>query len=106
MRVARLPVLFGFALALPAAVGAAAAADAGNGGAIAARWCAGCHASAPGRPRSDADPPTFAMIARHPDLDAARLAAFLMTPHPRMPDMSLTRREIEDLAAHIKAQAR
>jgi hypothetical protein len=32
------------------------------------------------------------------------LAYFLLTPHPRMPDMGLTRSEAADLAAYIKNQ--
>ncbi|MGL4242340.1 MAG: c-type cytochrome [Beijerinckiaceae bacterium] len=81
-------------------------ADADRGAGIAARWCANCHAIAPAQRRNDADPPELSRIGRQPDFDAAKLTAFLMTPHPRMPDMSLSRREIEDLVAFIRAQAK
>lgn len=84
----------------------AVAADAERGGVLAARWCAHCHAVAPGQRRNDADPPDFGSIGRNPGLDAAALSAFLMTPHPRMPDLSLSRREIEDLVAYIRTRAR
>jgi mono/diheme cytochrome c family protein len=106
MRLARAAMWSSLALLLAGVPAAGLAADAGNGGAIAARWCANCHAVTPGQRRSDTDPPAFAQIARNPAMDAAALGAFLMTPHPRMPDMSLSRREIEDLVAFIKAQGK
>jgi mono/diheme cytochrome c family protein len=98
--------LVGFTALLVMGPGGAAAADAANGGVIAARWCAHCHAVAPGSQRSDAGPPSFAQIGRNPAMDAGALAAFLTAPHPRMPDLSLTRREIDDLLAFIRAQAK
>jgi hypothetical protein len=48
----------------------------------------------------------FATIARRPGFDAAKIALFLLTPHPKMPDMSLTRPEAADLAAYIGSLAR
>jgi mono/diheme cytochrome c family protein len=98
---------FGASVAVAAGLaGGAAAADVERGAAIAARWCANCHAVGPAVRRSDADPPAFAQIGRQPDLDAGKLRAFLMTPHPRMPDMALTRQEIEDLVAFIRSEVR
>jgi hypothetical protein len=41
------------------------------------------------------------MIAKRPSFDAARLALFLLDPHPKMPNMSLARDEASDLAAYI-----
>ncbi|MGP0091373.1 MAG: c-type cytochrome [Xanthobacteraceae bacterium] len=83
------------------------AADANNGERLARRWCVGCHVVAPDqrRPATDAAP-TFATIASRPGFDAARVALFLLDPHPKMPDMSLTRNEAADLAAYIKTLAR
>jgi hypothetical protein len=45
--------------------------------------------------------PPFESIAKRPDFDAAKIAVFLLDPHPKMPDMSLTRNEAVDLAAFI-----
>jgi hypothetical protein len=45
--------------------------------------------------------PPFATVAARPDFDAGKLAIFLLDPHPKMPDMSLTRSEAADLAAYI-----
>jgi mono/diheme cytochrome c family protein len=78
------------------------AADADNGSRLAHRWCEACHVVTPTqrRPTTDQAPP-FATIANRPDFDAAKIALFLLDPHPKMPDMSLTRMEAADLAAYI-----
>jgi mono/diheme cytochrome c family protein len=86
-----------------ASVGATTAfgADAGNGLQLARRWCASCHIiESDQRTGSEAAPP-FATIARLPDFGASKIAFFLLYPHPKMPDMSLTRAEAADLAAYI-----
>ena len=46
----------------------------------------------------------FSEIAKDPNFDGTRLAFFLLDPHPRMPNMSLTRSEAADLAAFIIRQ--
>lgn len=78
------------------------AADPQNGDRLAHRWCEACHVVSPTqrRPATDQAPP-FATIARMPNFDAARIALYLLNPHPRMPDMNLTRAEAADLAAYI-----
>jgi mono/diheme cytochrome c family protein len=80
----------------------ARAADPANGERLAQRWCAACHvvSRAPSGSATDQAPP-FATVARTPGLDAARIALFLLNPHPKMPDMGLTRAEAADLAAYI-----
>jgi mono/diheme cytochrome c family protein len=84
----------------------AAAADAAHGEVLAKRWCASCHIVAPDQTSGSTQAAPFSTIARRPDLDAARLAYFLLEPHPKMPSMSLSRSEAADLAAYIKAQGR
>lgn len=88
------------ALSLPVA---AEAADAANGKKLATRWCAACHVVSPEQTRANADAPTFADVARR--YDATRLARFLSSPYPRMPDMSLTQPEITDLVTYIRSLA-
>jgi mono/diheme cytochrome c family protein len=78
----------------------ALAADAENGMQIARRWCASCHVVASNQ-RTASEAPPFAAIAKSPDFDASKVAFFLLNPHPKMPDMSLTRNEAADLAAYI-----
>lgn len=81
---------------------AAMAADPHNGERLAHRWCEGCHvvSATQQRPASDQAPP-FATIARLPHFGAREIALYLLTPHPKMPDMNLTRTEAGDLAAFI-----
>jgi len=81
----------------------AAAADAANGAAIAQRWCTSCHVigeqTAGGVPQG---PPSFRSIAAK-DTDDGQLRVFLSHPHGAMPDLALTRVEIEDLIAYISS---
>jgi mono/diheme cytochrome c family protein len=77
------------------------AADADNGSRLARRWCAPCHVGTPNQVGVTGEAPPFAGIARRPDFDAAKLALFLLDPHPKMPDMGLSRTEAADLAAYI-----
>ena len=51
--------------------------------------------------RASADVATFASVASRPDFSAAQLIFFLLDPHPKMPNLSLTRVEAADLAAYI-----
>lgn len=70
---------------------------------IAEIWCATCHQVSDDQATANTDAPAFAAVAeKYPGDDGlAALAAFLADPHPVMPDMSLTRREIADLVAYI-----
>jgi mono/diheme cytochrome c family protein len=77
------------------------AADARNGNRLAHRWCQPCHVVAANQHRPTEEAPPFATIASKPDFDPARVALFLLDPHGKMPDMSLTRVEAADLAAYI-----
>jgi mono/diheme cytochrome c family protein len=79
----------------------AGAADAYNGGQIARRWCEPCHVVAGDQQGTTGEAPPFASIAKRPGFDTGQLAMFLLDPHPKMPDMSLTRIEAGDLAAYI-----
>ena len=78
------------------------AADAAKGGVIAKRWCAACHMVSSDQTKASPDVPGFASIARKKPSDKA-LSAFLADPHPKMPDMNLTRGEIADITAYIKS---
>jgi mono/diheme cytochrome c family protein len=80
---------------------AAGAADAYNGGQIARRWCEPCHVVAGDQLGTTGEAPPFASIAKRPGFDTGQLAMFLLDPHPKMPNMSLTRLEAGDLAAYI-----
>ena len=84
----------------------ALAADAANGRQLAQRWCSACHVVGLDQRQGNPDVPTFGAIARKPDFDAARLALFLLDPHPKMPNMGLSRMEAADLAAYIATQGK
>lgn len=92
-------ILIGIA---PSLTTIAAAADVASGEATAKRWCVSCHAvsSAPQKVATEAAP--FVEIAGRPDFNAKTLSYFLLDPHPKMPDMSLTRNEATNLAAYIR----
>lgn len=78
------------------------AADADNGKRLAHRWCAACHVvSATQHSVTTDQAPPFATIAKIPGFNAAQVALFLLAPHPKMPDMELSRTEAGDLAAYI-----
>src|SRR5262252_1725838 len=85
---------------------AANAADADHGRTLARRWCATCHVVAANQQRPTGEAPPFAVIAKRTDFEATRLTNFLLDPHPKMPNMSLTRTEAADLVAYIATLAR
>lgn len=80
------------------------AADADQGETLAKRWCTGCHLVATDQKAATTDAPPFASIARRPDFDPAKIELFLRDPHPKMPNMTLSRAEAADIAAYIAAQ--
>jgi mono/diheme cytochrome c family protein len=94
--------VFGLAIAASGSASAAVA-DAGQGETIARRWCAACHVVANDQKQANADVASFAAAARHKT--NGELAAFLTDPHPKMPDMSLTREEIADIVAYMRSLA-
>lgn len=99
---------FGYLSAALAMIAASpsAAADASHGEQLARRWCASCHVVASNQRQPATEAPPFATIAKSTGFDANRLAFFLLAPHPKMPDMSLTRFEAGDIAAYIESFAK
>lgn len=77
--------------------------DAERGGQVAERWCSACHLVSDHQVRATTDAATFRGIAERSPEAIDALAAFLMDPHPPMPDLSLTRQEIRDLLAYIES---
>ena len=92
----------GLMIAATLATVPAFAADPDNGARIAHRWCAACHVVSATQHQSTTDQaPPFARIAKTPGFDAGKIALFLLDPHPKMPDMGLSRSDAADLAAYI-----
>ncbi len=92
--------------AVAALSSAGEAADAANGGTLAKRWCAACHLVASDQKSGSTQTPPFSAVAKMPGIDAAKISLYLLAPHPKMPDMNLSRGEAADLAAYIAAQGR
>ena len=79
------------------------AGDASAGRTIAERWCSSCHVVGPTQGSAPVDQaPPFASLALRPDFDESRLALLLLSPHPNMPKLALSRFEIADLAEYIR----
>lgn len=95
MRALAIAVLVSASLARPAYAG-----DAELGHQLAERWCTSCHAVDPGQV-GQTNVPSFAAIAAQHGGDGRWVRAWLMTPHPSMPDMSLTRIEIDNVVAYL-----
>ncbi|MGP9822244.1 c-type cytochrome [Salinarimonas sp. NSM] len=79
--------------------------DVAEGRAIAERWCASCHLVSPDQATAMDGVASFREVAERGPLGDGGLEAFLADPHPVMPDMSLTNREIADLTAYIDSLA-
>ncbi len=77
------------------------AGNAESGKRLANRWCSGCHSVEKSQEKQN-DVPTFAAIAAKHGHDKSWIRAWLMTPHPAMPDMNLTRAEIDDVSAYLE----
>jgi mono/diheme cytochrome c family protein len=76
--------------------------DPRQGQALAQEWCSSCHVIGPQQPRAGNDAvPSFASIAHMSSTTATSLKAFLETPHPPMPDLKLSRAQIDDIVAYI-----
>lgn len=91
----------GLTLALVAASSApAAAADVAMGEALTAQWCNQCHVVGNGSYGTDAAPP-LPVIARQKSQDREWIKAWLAAPHPPMPNLNLSRQEIDDIAAYL-----
>jgi cytochrome c len=91
-------------LALAAAPAASAAGDAAAGQALAQRWCTGCHVIDRSGHGPDIAPPFPAIAHRHHN-DEHWLRAWLAEPHPPMPNLNLSRAEIDDLVAYLQSFA-
>lgn len=76
--------------------------DASAGRRLAETWCGSCHVAGPATSRGVSNGvPTFAAIGNMRSTTRMSLRAFLQTPHARMPDLHLSRDEVDDLAAYI-----
>jgi cytochrome c len=92
-------------LAAMLAASGALAADANNGKHLAEMRCVTCHIVSPSGRRVVTDAPPFEAIARKFASNPDTLAFSIIDPHPRM-NVTLTRREAQDVAAYINTLAK
>lgn len=81
-----------------------APADPANGERLSRRWCAACHLIAADQTTASADAPSFQALADAPKKTPDGIADFLTLPgttHSRMPDLALSRVEIDDITAYV-----
>jgi len=97
----RFPVVMLVYLVLAASTAERALADAAKGSQLAQQWCASCHVTGgTSAGNLQQGPPSFSTIAHARTAD--QLRAFRSHPHGAMPDLSLTRAEIDDLVGYIE----
>ena len=104
IRTFSLAMLMGAAVIGTTGPGAAAAepGDPVAGRDFAEKFCAECHAvSDDDRPSPNWHAPRFADVARQPSTTALSLRVFLRSTHDRMPDLTLSDAEQDDLIAYI-----
>jgi mono/diheme cytochrome c family protein len=95
------PLLYLYAvLALFGGVGEAAAQNAENGRRLAEQWCSECHAIDPAAAKPGKTI-SFAAIAAKQTVTTEMITSFLPLPHATMPNMPLSRSDIQDIAAYI-----
>ena len=97
----RFPTFMLVFLVLAASTAERTLADPAKGSQLAQQWCASCHVTG-GTPAGNLQqgPPSFSTIAHARTAD--QLRAFRSHPHGAMPDLSLTRAEIDDLVGYIE----
>jgi mono/diheme cytochrome c family protein len=65
------------------------------------RWCSSCHQVTADQQRSKAGAPPFTTIAQSPGFNGDRLARLMLSPHPNMAKLALSRTAVDDIAAYI-----
>ena len=88
------------ALTLLGSATAAFAQSLDNGRQLSERWCSQCHAIGSG-PAKFARAQSFASIAAKEKITTEMIASFLRLPHATMPNVPLSRKDAQDIAAFI-----
>jgi mono/diheme cytochrome c family protein len=98
----RLGVLLLLLLASSSPAGAQMAGDPVAGHRLSETWCTNCHiVSGTQSQAASTGAPSFRAVAAQKAVTPMALSAFLQTPHHRMPDLHLSREEIDDVSAYI-----
>ncbi len=89
-------------MALAAGAAAAQPGDAQRGRELAERACSNCHNVRSEPPATlSSDVASFASVANRPGVTAEMLAGRIIIPHPAMPGVQLSVRELRDVIAYI-----
>jgi mono/diheme cytochrome c family protein len=96
-------IALGMVFVLTGAATASSAADATQGLALARSLCSSCHIVGPGEAPSvvNADIPSFMAVAAKEGQTKDRIMANVLNPHPVMPQVQLTNRELDAIATYI-----
>jgi|SRR6185437_13689138 len=78
----------------------AATGDAEAGRALVLRSCTSCHATNSTSAATDGAPP-LSFVARDNKQNPAWIRGWLMDPHPPMPGIMLSRKQIDDVIAYL-----
>jgi cytochrome c len=78
----------------------AASGNAEAGRLLVLRSCSSCHATEAAKTATDNAPP-FAAVAKTNKDRPAWIRLWLMEPHPPMPNISLSRQQIDDVIAYL-----
>jgi mono/diheme cytochrome c family protein len=96
----RIAALVALALLSSATVVQAASGNAEAGRQLVTRSCSSCHATEAAKTATDGAPP-FTLIAKTNRERPAWIRGWLMSPHPPMPNISLSRQQIDDIVAYL-----
>ena len=84
--------------------GFAWAQDVDHGHQLATRWCVNCHVVERTAAAASANGlPTFPALAANPKTTPELLRATMTAQHGRMPDLSISKRDQDDLIAYISS---
>jgi cytochrome c len=100
MRLCAFVLLAVFAASIPPAFSAAGNADAGRQ--LVMRSCSSCHATDATTTVRDGAPP-FTLVAKTNKERPAWIRGWLMAPHPPMPNIPLSRQQIDDIIAYLQS---
>jgi mono/diheme cytochrome c family protein len=79
-----------------------AASDAGAGRDLVMRSCISCHATGTNKTASDGAPP-LSFLAKDNKQRPAWMRGWLMDPHPPMPNIMLSRAQIDSIIAYLNS---
>ena len=97
----RLSIITSAVFATACVIAHSAHADVKQGAQLAHQWCASCHVIDGNQTGAvPQGPPSFSAVAH--STTAGQLRAFLSHPHGAMPDLALSRAEIDDLIGYIE----